>query len=78
MKTAISIPDDIFHDAERLARQRNQSRSRIFCEALREYLMRHSPDEITQAANRACDEIGDTRDPFATVAAKRVLARTEW
>lgn len=78
MKTAVSIPDDIFRSAERLAHQRKKSRSRIYCEALREYLVRHSPDEITEAANRACDEIREQRDPFSALAARRVLARTEW
>jgi len=78
MKTAVSIPDEIFERAERLARRTKRSRSRLFAEALQEYLARHSPEEITEAVNRACDEISETRDPFATLAARRVLARTEW
>ncbi len=78
MKTAVSIPNDVFERAERLARRTKRSRSRIFSEALREYLARHSPDEITNAMNKACAEIGDTRDPFVTEAARRILERTEW
>jgi predicted transcriptional regulator len=78
MKTAVSVPDELFERAEHLARRTRQSRSRIFSEALREYLARHSPDEITEAVNHACAEIGETRDPFTTLAARRVLTRTEW
>lgn len=78
MKTAVSIPDEIFERVERLARRTKRSRSRLFAEAMQEYLARHSPDEITDAVNRACDEIGDTRDPFTAMAARRVLAGTEW
>jgi len=78
MKTAVSIPDDVFERAERLARRTKRSRSRIFSEALREYLARHSPDEITNAMNKACAEIGDTRDPFVAEAARRILERAEW
>ncbi len=78
MKTAVSIPDDVFSGAEQLARRTKRSRSRIYSDALREYLARHSPGEITEAVNRACSEIGETRDPFTTLAAHRVLARTEW
>jgi len=78
MKTAVSIPDDVFERAERLARRTKRSRSRLFSEALREYLVRHSPDEITNAMNKACAEIGDTRDPFVAGAARRILERTEW
>lgn len=78
MKTAVSIPDKVFERAERLARRTKRSRSRIFSDALQEYLARHSPDEITNAMNRACDEVGDTRDPFIAEAARRILERSEW
>jgi metal-responsive CopG/Arc/MetJ family transcriptional regulator len=78
MKTAVSIPDDIFRGAERLARRTKQSRSRIFADALREYLARHSSEEITDTINRACAEIGEQQDPFTASAARRILERTEW
>ena len=38
---AVSIPDDVFEGAERLARRTNRSRSRLFSDALKEYLARH-------------------------------------
>jgi hypothetical protein len=47
MKTAISIHNDLFDGAERLARRTRRSRSRIFTDALREYLVRHAPDKVT-------------------------------
>jgi predicted transcriptional regulator len=78
MKTAVSIPDDIFKGAERLARRTKRSRSRLFSDAIREYLARHSPDEITEAMNKACAEIGDSSDPFSAEAARRVLEQVEW
>ena len=40
MKTAISLPDDLFADAEALAQQLEMSRSRLYVAALREYLAR--------------------------------------
>ncbi len=78
MKTAVSIPDEVFAGAERLARRSKRSRSRIFTDALREYLARHSPEEVTVAVNRACSELGDMPDPFAASAARNVLARSQW
>jgi metal-responsive CopG/Arc/MetJ family transcriptional regulator len=78
MKTAVSIPDDVFEQAERLARRRGQSRSRVFSEALREYVARHAPDEVTEAMDRVCNQVGDQSDPFVTTAARRALGRTEW
>lgn len=38
MKTAISIPDAIFEDAERLAKRRGWSRSELYANAVAEYL----------------------------------------
>lgn len=78
MKTAVSIPDEIFEGAERLARRTKKSRSRLFSEALEEYLARHAPDEITDAMNRACAEAGAGSDPFLAAAARRILERSEW
>jgi len=82
MKTAVSIPDDVFESANRLARRTKRSRSRLFSDALREYVARHSPDNITEDMNHVCDAIhregGDPRDPFVAGTAQRVLGRSEW
>ncbi len=78
MKTAVSIPDEVYEGAERLARRTKKSRSRLFSEALREYLARHAPDEVTEAMNRACAEAGEAKDPFVSSAARRILERSEW
>ncbi|MGH9468739.1 MAG: hypothetical protein ACRD1N_00180 [Terriglobia bacterium] len=78
MKTAISIPDELYQGAERLARRTKKSRSRLYGDALKEYLARHAPDEVTQAMNRACAEAGQMKDPFVSSAARRILERSEW
>ncbi len=38
MKTAISIPDAIFEEAERVAKQRGMSRSELYAKAVAEYV----------------------------------------
>ncbi len=78
MKTAVSIPDDVFEGAERLARRTKRSRSRLFSDALKEYLARHTPDKVTEAMNTAIAETGETKDAFVSSASRRVLERTEW
>jgi metal-responsive CopG/Arc/MetJ family transcriptional regulator len=78
MKTAVSIPDDVFEGAQRLARRTKRSRSRVFSDALREYLARHSPEEVTEAVNKACAEIGEIKDQFVASDARRILERTQW
>ena len=77
MKTAVSIPDDVFSSAERLAQRTKRSRSKLFSDALREYVARHSDDEITDAMNRVCAEITVPTDAFVAEAARQTLARTE-
>ncbi|MEW5983496.1 MAG: ribbon-helix-helix protein, CopG family [Acidobacteriota bacterium] len=78
MKTAVSIPDQVFEQAERLARRTRKSRSHVFSCALREYVARHSPDEVTEAMNRVCEAVGDQRDPFVARAVRRTLEHVEW
>ena len=78
MKTAVSIPDDVFERAERLAKRAKRSRSDVFAAALREYVARHAPEEITEAMNRVCEEIGAPQDKFVNAAARRLLETTEW
>lgn len=77
MKIAISVPDAVFREAERLARRLKKSRSQLYAEALRQYLARHSPDEVTAALDAVCQDVGPP-DPFAAAAARRVLERSEW
>jgi metal-responsive CopG/Arc/MetJ family transcriptional regulator len=78
MKTAVSIPDEVFEGAERLARRTKRSRSRLFSDALKEYLARHAPEKVTEAMNTACSEIGDAQDEFVSSAARGVLEQSEW
>lgn len=53
MKTAISLPDDLFEKVEELAEELHLSRSRIFSEAVRGFLSRRTNEKILQALNRA-------------------------
>lgn len=78
MKTAISIPDDVFSDAEELARRLKQSRSQLYSRAVREYVIRHSPDSITEALDAVFAAEPPASDGFAAAAARRTLDRSEW
>jgi metal-responsive CopG/Arc/MetJ family transcriptional regulator len=78
MKTAVSIPDETFERAERLAKRGGRSRSDLYSAALKEYVERHAPEHVTEAMNRVCDAIEQDRDAFAAAAGRRVLARSEW
>jgi PAS domain-containing protein len=78
MKTAISIPDKVFNDAERLSRRLKKSRSQIYAEAVTEYIARHDPEAVTEAMNRVCEEMSGYPDPAISGAARRTLEDVEW
>lgn len=78
MKAAVSIPDDVFEQADRLAEQLNTSRSQLYSRALKEFLARHAPDQVTEAMNRVCEDVGERSDKFGQRAARSVLKKSEW
>jgi predicted transcriptional regulator len=78
MKTAVSIPDETFQAAERLAARLRKSRSQLYAEALAEYVARRDPEAVTEAWNAVADELGEEPDAFIAEAARRVLERSEW
>jgi len=78
MKTAVSVPDDLFDAAERLARRTRRSRSDVYRRALEEYLARHEPDRVTEAMDQTLAEIGDETDPFVSSVGRRTIGRSEW
>jgi metal-responsive CopG/Arc/MetJ family transcriptional regulator len=78
MKTAISIPDEVFEDVEKLARRTKRSRSQLFSDAAKEYLARHTTDDVTETMNRVCAEVGVGADEFTARTARNILQRVEW
>lgn len=56
MKTAISLPDDMFEAAERLAAKLGVSRSQLYQEALKAFLARHDEAAMTEQLNRVYSE----------------------
>lgn len=62
MRTAISLPDELFKRMDRLASRRRVSRSRVVQDALRKYLAMNEPD-LTRRINDALR--GATKEPVA-------------
>ena len=78
MKTAISIPDDLFDEADRLAKRLHQSRSQLYSQAVREYVGRHSETAVTAAIDAAIDAGAESDLEFVRVTSRGVLENTEW
>jgi predicted transcriptional regulator len=76
MKTAISIPDDVFGEADQLARETKQSRSQLYTRAVREYVARHSSDSVTAALDALV--VGESGSDFSTIVGRSMLERSEW
>jgi len=78
MRTAVSIPDDVYTEAEDLVRRLKISRSALYATALREYLARHDPDSITAALNRVHGDTNEEPDPALLETGRETFKRVEW
>jgi predicted transcriptional regulator len=78
MKTAVSVPDELFDRVDRLAQRTRRSRSEVYSAALREYVARHDTDEITEALDRLAVEGQSSADRFVTEAARQRLETSDW
>lgn len=81
MKTAISVPDEIFNQVESRAAELGISRSEFFARAARQYLDQLADDSLTQQIDGAIEAAGTDDSGLAAAAAGRAfLAATadEW
>jgi metal-responsive CopG/Arc/MetJ family transcriptional regulator len=80
MKTAISIPDHLFEDAEAMARHLGISRSELYQRAVASYLEHEGQQAITDALNAVYGEDPESSrlDPAWEAALSEVLEREEW
>jgi metal-responsive CopG/Arc/MetJ family transcriptional regulator len=51
MKTAISIPDNVYNEAEITAKQLGLARSQLYVMAIKEFIEHHNKDKITEKLN---------------------------
>jgi len=81
MKTAISIPNPLFEEVERLAKRKGKSRSQLYSEAVADYLAKHDSESLTENMTERMNRVAravDTRpDPWLAAAGRQVLQRDE-
>jgi predicted transcriptional regulator len=78
MKAAVSIPDSIFEQGERLARRLRTTRSRLYANALADYVAQHDEDNITAAMNKTLAQVGEEEQIYSKKAARQILRQVEW
>jgi len=78
MKTAISVPDQVFSQAERFARRRKMTRSALFSTAVAEYIQQHREDDVTQKLNEVYAQDDSRLDPVIARLQSLSLSKEEW
>ena len=74
-----AIPDDLFAQVDRIARRSRRSRSDVYSAALRAYVARHAPDEVTAGLDAVLEQIGPPdADAVTAAAARGIFGATEW
>ena len=78
MKIAISIPDDLFEDAEYLARRQGKSRSKLYADAIAEYVGAYRSESITEQLDAVYHAENSALDPALESAQNQVLEDEGW
>lgn len=78
MKTAISIPDDVFDAAEQMARRLGVSRSELYATAVREYLEAHRSRGVTARLNDVYENADSSLDLRVAEAQTASLDDEDW
>lgn len=78
MKTAISLPDSVFEEAEALAQQLGFSRSELYTKALQAYLKKYNRNHILHKLNQVYSKEPSEVDPVMAKMQFMSLPREDW
>ena len=62
MKTAVSIPDEMFREIERFAKEHNYSRSEVFATAVQEFLKKRESQKLLDDLNNVYSEMESSEE----------------
>lgn len=78
MKTAISLPDDLFILADEFAKDVGMSRSELYATALREFILSRQKDDLTERINAACARLDTSLPEDIAKITRQKLIEVEW
>ncbi|MBD2297253.1 ribbon-helix-helix domain-containing protein [Nostoc sp. FACHB-190] len=78
MKTAISLPDSVFEEAEALATQLGISRSELYTKALQAYLQKYNRNQILSKLNQVYSQESSELDPLLAKMQYLSLPHEDW
>jgi metal-responsive CopG/Arc/MetJ family transcriptional regulator len=77
MKVAVSVPDRVFAEAEQVAKRLRVSRSRVYSEALEEFVKKHRGKSVRAALDAVYGRKPSGVDPLLTELQAQTL-REKW
>ncbi len=78
MKTAISVPDEIFELSEKIAKRLKVSRSAVFALGVEKLSKDLDRNARIARINKVCDEMDTSIDPLFNAYTLRKLRDSEW
>jgi len=78
MKTAISIPDDIFASADRLAKRLQMSRSELYARAVQRYVTEFRHTGVKEKLDEVYGFEAESVDPAVMNAQAASIPREKW
>ncbi len=78
MKTAISIPDEVFVAAEGLAERLGVSRSQLYTTAIGQYIEAHRSKGVTARLNAVYENVAAEVDPLILGVQDSSIPAEEW
>jgi metal-responsive CopG/Arc/MetJ family transcriptional regulator len=78
MKTAISIPDEVFHAAEEISRRLRMSRSELYSRAVAAFIASHRSTGVKEQLDAIYGEEDSTLDPVLAHWQSLSLPREDW
>jgi metal-responsive CopG/Arc/MetJ family transcriptional regulator len=78
MKTAISLPDEVFEAAEELADELGVSRSQLYAQAVAEYVAQHRSETVTARLNEVYGDVESRLDPVLEALQSSSVGQGEW
>ncbi len=76
VKVAVSIPDDLYEEADRVAVGRGMNRSALYSRALRLLLAEEEGEALTKMIDATCD--GQDREDLAGVTRADLIDTESW
>jgi len=79
MKTAISIPDELFEAADKMARKLKMTRSELYQQALTRFLHQHGADMVRESLDRVYAKKSNRGlDPMIRIIGEQMIKEEDW